>query len=98
MKYAVHAVRDKKECMMQSYSGARTDKQQDLWYMVEVLCDMRCICVSVFVCFRAAGVGGIQRAGTELGPGLRPVCSASAGLTGALLYPVPTGLPEPAGL
>lgn len=48
--------------------------------------------------FRAAGARGLQRTRTRLGPGLWPPPASSAGRRGALLHPVPPGLPECTGL
>lgn len=63
-----------------------------------VLRSIRCIwCLCVSVC-RTIGVGVLQRALSELGPGLRPMCPASVRHVRAMLHPAPTGHAEPAGL
>lgn len=48
--------------------------------------------------FRAAGSGDIQRAVTELGPGLWPLPASSLGWPRTLLHHVPPRLPECTGL
>lgn len=47
---------------------------------------------------RGAGVRLVQGAGTELGQGLRSVPAPSAHASGALLHPLPPGLPECTGI
>lgn len=54
--------------------------------------------MSTGLIFRAAGTGGLQRAGKELGPGLWSLPASSPGRPGALLHPIPPWLPERTGL
>lgn len=54
--------------------------------------------MSCHLIFRAAGAGGLQRAGKRLWPGLWSLPASSPGRPGPLLYLVPPRLPECTGL
>ncbi len=63
-----------------------------------VVCDVGCTRFVMrelfYVCFRAAGSGGIQRATSELGQRLWPLPAPPAGPSRALLHSVPVGHQE----
>lgn len=64
------------------------------------LFEVGCLTVFVHSCFfhRRVGARFIQRAGADLGQGLRSVSASSSHTSGALLHPLPPGLPECTGL
>lgn len=82
--------------------------------MVSESCVQYCVCLHVSqscasrwgltyvmssgLIFRAAGAGGLQGSGTQLGPGLWSLPASPSGRTAALLYPISPWLPECIGL